>query len=107
MQVIQKPVLETAHPVKNLPSEYSSEPWLFDELHNEWVISVTHPVFGETLVHESGYLVEKNVGFKIIVVPITKDKFQQMYYEYTIEEQQANLYEDEMKGNDFIKRECI
>lgn len=105
MLVMQRPVLETAYRVKNLPSEYNIEPWIFDDKVGDWVMIVTHPHFGEILVHENGYLVEKDIGFRKIVIPVGKDKFQEMYFEYNLEEHKADLYYNQMKEDDSVERE--
>lgn len=70
-------------------------------------MAVNHPDFEEVLVHESGYIVEKNVGFKTIAIPFTKEKFKEMYCEYKTADQQLDFLENQLKEYDFIKRECI
>lgn len=75
--VVQKKVLETAHPVNNLPEGYESVPLTFDDKVGKWVITISHPVFGECSAYEDSIIVETHTGRKkgACMVVYTKEAF--------------------------------
>lgn len=75
--VVQKKVLETAHPVNNLPDSYESVPLTFDDKVGKWVITITHPIFGECSAYEDAIIVETHTGRKkgACMVVYTKEAF--------------------------------
>lgn len=78
MEVLKK-TKEVAHLVSNLPREYSSKPFSFDEKQNKWAIDISHPIYGNVSAFEDGVVVETETGRSTILVAYTIDAFRANY----------------------------
>lgn len=99
MIVVSKPALQQAYSLPSLPEGYVREPFVFDDKWKEWAITVTHPIYGEATVHESGYIIEMDLGYKTTLVPVTRKKFWELYEEYDSEGHRADIAINVAKSN--------